>query len=70
MIKKTLQKTIHLVYDTVTDNSIMVEVTPDHIQLINERGKKEFIFKTDNTEEVRDRWRNVAKLIIKACDLL
>ena len=63
MIKTTLQKTVFLIEDTKTRTKITVEASPDKVQLLNERGDKEFIFECNNTTEVRKRWRNVVRLM-------
>jgi hypothetical protein len=66
MIKATVQKTTYLIYDTKTENSIGLTVTEDKIHITNEYNEDEFVFLAGNTQEVRKRWRNVAKLIEKA----
>ena len=68
MIKVTLESSTYLIYDTKTENSIVVEVSEGNVQLLNESRESQFIFDTDNTEETRARWRNVAGLITKAMD--
>jgi hypothetical protein len=70
MIKTTKLSTLYRVEDPYTENEITVEVSPNKLRLIPKNGKPEFVFNTDNTKETRARWRNVAKLIIKACDLV
>ena len=68
-IKATLQKKVYLLYDTTTELSISVELTEDTILILNEKGKKEFIFKTSNTTEVKEKWRNILKLLLDATKL-
>jgi hypothetical protein len=70
MIKTTTLKTIYSLEDTGTHRAMTVEVSTDKIRLLNYYGKQEFVFSTSNTKETRARWRNVAKLITKACDLV
>lgn len=68
MIKATLQTSTYLIYDTKTENSIVLELSEDNIQLQTESRETDFVFDTDNTVETRDRWRNIAALINKAMD--
>lgn len=68
-IQARLQKSVYLIYDGESELGITLELTEDTIQLLNERGKKEFIFKCDNTDEVRLKWRKVLKLMLKATEV-
>lgn len=70
MIKATVQHTTYLVYDTDTDLSLTLEVSEDSIKLTNENGRKEFVFVSDNTVKVKEKWRGVIKLLEKALDMV
>lgn len=70
MIKAIRQKTKYLIYDEDTAMSIFLTVSEDNIQLSNEDDDREFNFSSDNTKEVQERWRNVARLIEKAMDMV
>lgn len=70
MIVAQVLRTNYYIEDTKTGNCINLEVTPNKILLRNEYLSDEFVFKSCNSEEVRDKWRNVAKLITKAMDMV
>lgn len=70
MIKAIRQRTKYLIYDESTAMSIFLTVSEDNIQLSNEDDDREFNFSSDNTKEVQERWRNVARLIEKAMDMV
>jgi hypothetical protein len=70
MIKAIRQKTKYLIYDEDTALSLFLTVSEDDLQLTNEDDDKEFNFSSDNTKEVQERWRNVARLIEKAMDMV
>lgn len=70
MIKSIVQKTTYLIEDTTHNLVIGLEVTEDKIKLYNENGQQDFVFKSNNTIEVRKKWRNIAKMIDKAIDMV
>jgi len=51
---------------TITGNNkinIGIEISPDDIQLVNEKGQVEFIFEDTNDLETLERWQEVIKLL-------
>ena len=62
MRKVILQKQAYTVSGN-TNINIGIEITPDEIQLINERNRVEFVFKGCNDLETLERWQEVVKLL-------
>jgi hypothetical protein len=65
MIKAVVQKTTYLVYDTKSDLSLTLIISDDKIKFLNENGDKEFVFQSDNTTNVQEKWKGVIKLMEK-----
>lgn len=70
MITKTLVKAQYDVRDTVTKNEVRIEYTDEHLHILPKNGRREFVFMSENTPKTKARWRNIAKLITKAVDLV
>ena len=70
MIEATVLRTNYFIEDTKTGNCINLEVTPNKITLGNEFACEEFVFTSHNSKKTREKWRNVAKLITKAIDMV
>jgi hypothetical protein len=68
MITKTLVQATYKVEDTRTKRSIIVEHTDEHLYIKPKNGRKEFVFMSENTPKTKERWRNIARLIMRACD--
>jgi len=70
MITRTLVKAIYKVNDSKTKNEIRIEYTDEHLHILPKNGRREFVFMSVNTPKTKERWRNIAKLIIKAVEMV
>lgn len=67
MITKTLVKSIYKIEDTRTKRSISITHTDKHLEIATDDGDDDFVFKSVNTPKTKERWRNIARLIMRAC---
>lgn len=65
---------IHKTSETYTikrrEFSFKVEISSEHIRILNSNGSKDFVFASKNSPETIDRWGNVVAMLCEAIKLI